>query len=408
MVTASHLRTGLRAIPLLVCAVLAFQVVQVGTSGLMLRNNPERALAMWPGSAAAASQSGENLVRSGKIDQGQALAVRALAISAQDSQALHTLAAIGRARGNLAITDAALTIAAHLGWRDVLVQRWVLERALKQNDPVSISRSADALLRSGSDPQAPFAALRHLLTTPEGRVALAERLSGRPAWGEPFLDRFRAVSASDSADFGALLVELKGDGALPPDKFVQGFFQDLVARGRFAEARSVWQSVAGVSGDDAGGDIFDGGFEEFARQGAVWGPFGWRAADVSHASVAGEPRSEFSRDMVLKAETFPGPAVELLSQLISLRPGRYTLSYEANQGSGPRHAFRWVIRCLQKDGASPLRAPVVSRRGAAWNVESLSFQVPETGCPGQLLALAASGANEAASVSIDSVRIKPE
>ena len=81
--TAGSFRKVGRAVALLVCAVLAIQVFRVGVSGLMLRGNPEGALAVWSGSAAAASQAAENLVQAGKIDEGQALAVRALAISAR-------------------------------------------------------------------------------------------------------------------------------------------------------------------------------------------------------------------------------------------------------------------------------------------------------------------------------------
>lgn len=404
---AGGLRKAARVAALIVCALLAVQVIRIGVSGLMLPNNPEGALTVWSGSAAAASQSAENLIKAGKTDEAQALAVRALAISAQESQALHTLAAVGRARGNPDITDTALTIAAHLGWRDVFVQGWVLERAVRQGDMVAISQAGDALLRTGFDPKLPLAAFRALLTTPQGRTALAERMSARPGWARDFLLQFRAGSPQEARDFGALLVELDRLGARPGDHDVQPFFEDIIRRGDFEIAIGIWSRMnSRVTGDPSAG-LIDGGFSDLAADSGAWGPFGWRLSGEPNISVATAPRSEFGNDPMLDVSADSAERKAALTQLVALRPGNYELVYDGKLNSGRRTAFQWVIHCTE-GYKHWVEAPAIPQAAQGWATYRIAFTVPAEGCRGQMVALYAGPVTQgSASASFDSMQIRP-
>lgn len=388
----------------LACGALALQIVSVGWSGLLLGDGrAEVAHSAWAGSANAASRAAEQLRLAGKAEQAQAAALDALGVSAQDSLALRTLAEIASQRGQRDVADTAMVLAARLGWRDGFAQLWLFQRAIEQGDAVTAANAGDALLRTRFHPELVEAPLYALIQTPEGRVALADRISGKPQWAETFLRGYRAPTKADSESFGALLIELKRIGALPPDSLVQGFFQDLVARGRFAEAQSVWHSLTDVSALDAGSAVVDGGFDLLAQQRAPWGPFGWRLREANGILVSTPSRSEFGNNPTLEVQAESRTTVPL-TQLIALRPGRYELIYEVNQKQGPRHAFKWRIICLS--GTAVLQKVASGPGAAGWTESHFAFAVPAD-CPGQVLSLQTGATGQLATIAFDSLRIVP-
>lgn len=385
---------------------LALKVISVGVAGtLMAADRPETALSWWPDSTSAASAVAEKLAEAGELDKAQIMAIQALRGSAQDSRALRALADVSRQRGNTEISSTAIVISAHLGWRDGFAQWWVFEQALNDQDVIAASQSGDALLRINFQTPEVWIALKRMVNTAEGRAALAERMSAKPMWSEPFLTQFRAGSPQEARDFGRLMMELDARGARPDDELVQPFFLDLIARGEFKEALTVWRWLSRASGDPTAGAV-DGGFTELASGARGWGPFSWRTLDVSNVTLRTPTRTEFSADPALEV-TIDGTALSRpIHQLLILPPGTYEFVFDAKLHQGSRHAFRWEIVCLSSR-AELIRRSAFPSPSSSWSLQRLEFTVPAANCEGQTLRLLVGPARqESASASFDNLSIR--
>jgi hypothetical protein len=245
---------------------LAVMAVRIGWSRTLVdKGQAGAALAVWGGNADAAARRAEQLFDAGKYREAQTLAVRALSQSAHNSLALRVYAMAAGRLGDPQGADAAMVFAAQLGWRDGFVQRWIFDQAMASGDMVAASRAADAMMRIDFQRNEILQRIKDLVATPQGRDALAERLSDRPYWGPAFLARFKQLPPDQAANFIELLVAMDARGVRPDDEQIRPFFNAMLARGDLSQALALWHRFnRTVTGDPTTG-VVDGNFIELSK-----------------------------------------------------------------------------------------------------------------------------------------------
>ena len=387
-------------------ALVALAVIANGLSGIALRNgNPALALALWPASSSAAALRAEHLVNQGRLPPAQALAVRALRTAPLNSVALRVIVRTAQQRKDTALAEAGLVLAARSGWRDGFAQLWLLDRALAEQDHVTAAQAADALLRIRFADARARAAVATLAGTPGGRAALAERIAASPPWTSLILRDLRGTTPQRAEASAALLVALDERGIRPDEKDIRPLIDDALAHGQGDVMQRLWRRLDPTMIADADGGLNDGGFTQLASDSTKWQPFGWSVTATPDIRVETPSRSEYQMNPVLRIEaegSRPGAAA---TQLLTLRPGLYDLSFQYKLETGLRQAFVWQVQCVGQTGRLLYGIAIPPLAGQGWEENRLQFRVPEK-CPGQRIGLlvrpSPAGLSTAA---FDSVRI---
>ncbi|HEX8644457.1 MAG TPA: hypothetical protein VF702_11155 [Allosphingosinicella sp.] len=149
----------------------------------------------------------------------------------------------------------------------------------------------------------------------------------------------------------------------------------LVERGEVGRALALWRTFAGLPPGPAEKAVYDGRFQRLPGA----GPFNW-SLYVGSAGVA-----ERSRAAALEVQFFGRETIDLASQMLVLRPGRYRLSFRAEgSAKGDDSRVTWQIQCRGRPALLidlPLRDVTAAPRTIAGD-----FTVPAD-CNGQSLRL---------------------
>ncbi|MFD1949592.1 hypothetical protein ACFSGX_02275 [Sphingomonas arantia] len=369
---------------------------------MMAADHPGDAHRIWSATPHAATRLAEAALHAGD-PRAAAYLAEALALRLEDPRALHVASTLAFAAGDRAVADRIMLLAAQTGWRDAAVQRWVLERALFDRDWPTAARAADALLRTNGDRAAGTAGFIRLLATDGGRAALADRIALAPDWAPGFL-RADPTTPADRAGFADLLRRLAARNALPAGYDPAAGATAMLADGRVDPLVTQWRAVDPAAGDPRTA-IVDGGFDRLAAGPPVSAPFGWQVPPRSQATLSFTPQAPDGADPALTIEAFGADARPALTQLLALRPGRYTLSFTGRIVRGEPSDFAIELRCTGRGAAVPLRPraavdPNASRQQAM-------FAIPPA-CPSQTLAiLAGSASSDGAQATFDAFRVAP-
>ncbi|PXA97343.1 hypothetical protein DMC47_14210 [Nostoc sp. 3335mG] len=402
-------RSPLARIPAIALAalLLAVPVAQAGLSDTALaRGNPELAAALWPGSADAATGHAEALFLAKDYDGAIARASDALRISSQRTRALRMIGLSSIAKGTDAVADTAFTLAARLGWRDTLIQRWVFERSLAKGDMIPAAQAGDAILRQGAQDPVVLRGFATMVETPAGRAALVDRLASKPAWAGSFLASLNPATPQEGVAYTQLMGALAANGLLPDGADVQAFFRNQIQAGHAAQVIESWRRLDPDARGDPTREIIDGGFDRFAARGAGQGPFGWITRATPAVILSSDARSDLSGDPVLTVKSYASRRSTVLAQMLALRPGRYRLDFDVRPGDGARQSLHVVLEC--DPGRKRLFRPGDLPDGSDWTTVSVQFTVPQSGCPAQALRLISDVApSDGATASFDSFRLAP-
>jgi hypothetical protein len=149
----------------------------------------------------------------------------------------------------------------------------------------------------------------------------------------------------------------------------------LVERGEIGRALGLWRTFAGLPAGPNEKAVYDGRFQ--GLPGA--GPFNW-SLYVGSAGVA-----ERSRARALDVQFFGRETIDLASQMLVLRPGRYRLSFRAEgSAKGDDGRITWQVQCRGRPAVLidlPLRDVTAAPRTV-----SGEFTIPGD-CNGQSLRL---------------------
>lgn len=256
--------------------------------------------------------------------------------------------------------------------------------AAQRRDPRSLAAAyflAERYFRSGDAARGltQIALLSRL--APNGRQSAAPYLAAyaqnRPNW-----PRLRALFAAEPSLGDSALVALAQDPANAPiilaladqrqrepsAPWLGALLTQMVAAGRYANARAVWASVSGV-GAEQGSLLFDPGFSQATPP----RPFNW---DLTSSTVGIAERNSRGG---LHTVFYGQEDGALARQLLVLPPGEYRLASGVAAGSNNPESLYWLVRCDK--ATTELGRVRVDMAMRGW-----VFQVP-AGCPAQWLEL---------------------
>ena len=363
---------------------LGGQFIRQGVSDNLLNDKPELAM-LWMGdSSDAVAQLARYRLQTRDPSGAARLAKKALQLSPLNARAITTYGLAMEAQRQPAIAGRAMTLAGQRGWRDLITQVWLFRRDLLANNFKDAVDHADALMRRVPSPPGPV--LRILAVAarnPDAIGPLADRLAANPGWREAFLVYLGAYEKPPTTDIvGQLMTRLQRGPARPTDEEIGFYLASLAVQGKYQEAEAAWRQLTPGA---RGGYVHDGDFVKPARTTPLdW----WLVNGVGWtASIDNSPDPSHGHALRIDYDNVSKPIP--LRQLIVLPPGVFRLSGRMlDAGDGGSSGFAWRVICVGAD--DPLaQAPAPAGAPGQWRTFSADFTVPATGCPAQLLDLAA-------------------
>lgn len=346
-----------------------FFVVRVAFVEAFAAKDPATAAAVWAGHPAVLLESGlaqvGDMAAAGRpVDQS--LVDRLISASAKAPLAPEPFLVRGvdaQVSGNRAVALQSYLAARERNPRAVAPRYFLADLYLKagRTEPGLAEISALARLVPQSLPNV-AKYLAAYARTPGAAPQVKKMLETHPQLELALLNEL----ASDAASARLILYLWSGRGGEEARPWQGRLLEQLVATGRFNEARTAWARFTNISAEQDA--LFDA---EFAAQALP--PFGWMLA--SGASGIAEPQGGGRLHLVY----YGRDDLILASQLMTLPPGRYRLSMNVSASSPAAKSLSATIRCLPS--TSPLASLPLHRRGAV----TASFNVADRGCPAQRL-----------------------
>lgn len=393
-------RTAVRAGAMLMFVLLALLVVQAGVSSQSIQRGQYREAANWASwSTRAHERAATEALVEGNADRARGEAEAALKLSPINAGAVRSIGVLELLRGQPATGNALMNIAAGLGWRDSIVQLWVIDRALRAGDAATAVQRAEGLFRQN---QFLPPALTLLLRAPKPepvQTTLAAALAQQPPWRSKFLAMGAQVDAAEAPAFERLLAGLaaKPPGLTSSDS--QPFVEHLIALGDVAAARRVWVMPRGNR------LLVNGGFETNvpSRTGQLM-PDAWSLVSSrrSRPLVGRAPSGGQGNALRIIGSNGGKPVVV---QRLLLAPGAYALTFRAYTKAPLAASLRWEIQCARARSAG---SDAVLARGSGWRDFKVDLAVPLQDCPIQRLALRTLGDIQSHEIWIDDVRLQPQ
>jgi len=366
------MRPKARSQLIIIAVALAFAFLTI-SSGLDRVSKHEFAVARFvtaPFAAEAYRAKAAAALRAGELPEAVTAAKHAVVADPIDQRSVALLGAAHLALGQRIEADRAFRTAARFGWRDPLTQLYLMDQAQKSGEVRLAALRLDAVLRH--NPRFP---LRDLLlaqfeVTPEGRAALAARLALRPAWTVHFTDDGGTLPLTALRNRAEVLKAYPGSSLgcetiLPLVNRLDGATDVLIAK-------QIWLRHCPT----ASPGLADPHFTALSRERRT--PFEWNLA--ASGDITAVPVTASGTGLVARVS---GAASRMIAwQMLTLRPGRYRLSWTAVDRTGlPASGLSFSLSCkLGERIALRSRAPAGSGRFIA------DLEV-DGACPGQYLAI---------------------
>jgi hypothetical protein len=318
-------------------------------AALVLAANHERPAAPWPPGAVALSRA-------------------AVARDPLDAAALRDLGLAFDLSGDAADADQLMSLAGERTRRDTPTAAWLLVQRLSRARYRDAFAAADALLRRDVDEQTRerlFALLVSAAHYDASRLALTVRLAEVPWWRLAFMRELAARAEPD--DTRLVLAGLATTADPPTAAELDVYLTRLLEAKAYGAAARDWTAFSRPRRDpDAIGDL------------TAPPPFGW-------SPVFGEGASSMIEDGALRVDYDGYGAAKLPVRLIALPPGRYAVMWRERVSGDDVRAIGVTVLCREAGAVLASAAPLAS--GPAIREQRLDFEVPATGCEGQMLAI---------------------
>lgn len=333
----------------------------------------------------------------------EAIVARARAVlrrSPLKASAVSLIGHVRRVEGRTRDANLLFSAAWKLSHREASADLWLFEKGMAERRYPEAFLHADALLRR--EPTLRMSIFPLLLASigdPTAISPLVERLSLNPDWRRPFFAT--AFEGPDGQRAATLLWALKdaGDPAMKVE--VEAYLSALVAGKRYEQALLAWMLFLPSAELQKVGGIFDGDFSDRS----TFVPFGWQLESGGGGTVGVE--SSDGGGGALAVELFGQPAPNLARQLLVLPPGRHRFTLRTRStASGTGSPLAWTVSCAE-DGRPLARLDILAG-DESWRTLSVLVDVPQSGCAGQLLKLAADGPDRTISrLWFDDLTISP-
>ena len=380
-------------------AFLAWCVIETSAVDVFLRRQPAVAVAVSPDHPRVrmALAMAEFRATQGRLsEEGRRKAIAALADWPLAEEPFYLAGVHATAQGQGDLGEKLLVEARRRNPRARTARLILLDRYLRQNRIADAGIEIAALNRlvpKAADRLIPE--LTKMVREPKSGAALIEVLAHEPALQQAVLGNL----AASGADPDLVLRIAASSAATSPTRdglpWQRSLLAKMVENGDVLRAHRLWRGFTGLpaGGDEKG--LYDGRFE-----GLPGGPpFNWQLVSGA-AGVA-----ERIKGPALQVEYYGRDNVELASQLLLLRPGRYRLQLRAQgDAKGEGSNLVWTVGCLGKE--SILSLPLKEVDYTPRNLAAL-FAVP-AGCGAQWLRLRGVSGEfaRAQSATISDVRIE--
>ena len=331
---------------------------------------PTLATVLWPWSGLAQARMGELSVDPETltvVPAARAWARRALASEPLAVNAVRTIGQRQQVEGRVADARRTMALAADLSRRDVPTQSWMIREAVADNDLDAVLDHYDTALRGSlSAKRLLTPALVKAIAVPGAVAPFARLVDRHPPWFPGYVRSVAATGSTDAAaNMAGVLLARPEQMARVERPTLALLVAKLAEGGRFAAAERIYTGLP----DRAATDGLR--WPDFQVADAV-PPFDWTATTDTAASA--DP----VRSGLAVLVTQPGDHVAA-EQLLSLAPGRWTLTGGLRPSAGRTALAEWRLSCAIGGGA-------LGRADARTGAPGV-LQVPR-GCPYQWLRLA--------------------
>jgi hypothetical protein len=257
---------------------------------------------------------------------------------------------------------------------DFWLRRGDVARAL---DAASVALTRDGKVRSELFPKV------LALTSRPGADAAFEKLLSRPLTWWPAFFRFATERARDIDTLRALFGMQRVGPNETGDDELRAYLARLQREGLWLEAYLVWLNSVSRERTAFSGEVFNGGFEEVSRNLG----FEWIAQPVQGVLVGFDPSYGVSGSRALHV-VFQGLRARWrhFYQYLMLPPGGYILRGKVRVDSlQTERGVQWQVACLE--AAEPLAVSERFKGTDQWRHFATGFEVPQGGCPVQVLRL---------------------
>ena len=348
--------------------------------------DPVRALSWRADDPGALLLLADSRIEAGDLEGATALATRAFIGDPLSYRALALLASLAEWNGDQDRADALLRLAAARTRQDAPLQARFIQLQIRTGDLAGALDSLDGVMRAVRPIHPAFlTTLAELAAAPDVRARLVGRLGTAPPWRTD-LFRFLMAQPDTRPLLETLFREMAAAGTPPARSDIQLYVRQLISEQDYVRAIAVWRSRPGPRPDAAEGEplLVNGGFEREPSD----APFDWGFLSAPNTDIRIVPSSDPVSGQALQI-SFAGGRVPFrhVVQMLALAPGSYELAWRARaEELETMFGLLWEVRCAwPHDTVLARSSPLRGTR--PWSEFSLSFTVPETTCPAQILRL---------------------
>ncbi len=312
------------------------------------------------------------------------LAKRALADLPLDARTLAVLGATSDAQGDKPKARALMTLAAKLTHQETIAELWLLDDALKTRSFDAAAIKADTVLRTKPNAMPLIApVLARMAEDGEAAASVGRLLATAPPWRAQFFTEI-AFNGSDPLTPMRLLVDLKKTSKPATNAEYGPYLRTLVTRKLYANAYYTWLQSLSDEQLESVGYVFNGGFE----QEPSGSPFDWTINQGAGVSIEFIDGPDVFGTRALRVDLGHG-RIEFggVEETLSLAPGRYRLGMKLRGSLAGRRGLRWQITCLDAAIEPLAETPMFLGVARNWQDVAVAFEVPQSGCEAQRLAL---------------------
>lgn len=257
---------------------------------------------------------------------------------------------------------------------------------------------ADALLRVSPQQVRTLAPLLgRIAEAPDSAEPFIDLLKLDPGWRPGFFGSLKGA-ISDARTPMNLLLALKTTAHPPTKGELQSYIALLLEYKLYELAYSVWLQFLPPQNLQVAGFLYNGSFELPSEA----FPFDWNVAREFRSE---RPlRADKQGSSALRVDfTGARTGTQVLSQMILLLPGRYTLTGSTRNDVKARRGLRWSVSCVA--GGSPLGESEALALATAWTTFDLNFTVPKENCRAQWLRLVVEARSSSETMILGSILI---
>lgn len=277
---------------------------------------------------AADARTADRLIEAGIPESALAPAQRLVARDPLGTSSVALLGAALLGQGEAARADRAFRLAARRGWRDPRTQLYWLRVALTQGEYRLAALRFGALARQWPNAPAIGQVAAAFEASPQGRLALAERIAAGDRWAAAYAQPSEAVAVTALSGRAEVLLLVPALGAQLGCAAIAPLVGRLIENDPLRAAK-LWHGHCAGAG--APGSLTDTSFAQ-ASFAAPGGPLAWEFPGDG-ALQLGFIASRAQRSLQV---TNSGPlTIAFAAQRVVLGPGRYRLRVTGGPANGP-------------------------------------------------------------------------